>query len=442
MNQLVFADTAFSNLQQRLLESPDESCAVLLTSIGKGISKTSMLVRECYYPPNEAYIRRSGVAAVLRPSYVVEMTNLARLAGYGLVFVHTHPGSWGAPAFSEVDNHGEQQLQDFLSYRYPAALNGALVVSPDGFGARMLGTQQDIAVIRVGRNLRSSVHSSPIGNEEAFERQVRAFGSEGQRRLQSLRVGVIGLGGTGSAVVQQLALLGVGNFLLLDPDVVEASNLNRLFGASGNSVGQAKVDVALKNIISIRPAANVVALKETVLDVVTTRKLIDTDFFFCCTDSHGSRAVLSQFAYQYMVPGIDMGVGIATKQGEVTHISARVQMLAPGLPCLACTQLLNPDAVRWDFMPPESRRLDPYFVGAGEPQPSVVTINSVAASLATTMLLGAVAGVPVGARFQIYDGIRGTVRAIESKAQPACVVCSESGALARGDEWPLIGRLG
>jgi molybdopterin/thiamine biosynthesis adenylyltransferase len=241
-------------------------------------------------------------------------------------------------------------------------------------------------------------------------------------------------------MAEQLALLGVEDFLFLDPDKVEPTNLNRLFGASKASIGQPKVNVARGSLASVRPAARVLTFQESVLDVVTAKRLLDVDFFFCCTDSHGSRAVLSQLAYQYLVPGIDMGVSIAAKHGVVTHVSGRVQMLAPGLPCLTCTQLLNPDAVRWDFMPQDIRRLDPYFVGEGEPQPSVVTINSVVASLASTMFLGAVAHVPLRARFQLYDGIRGTVRAIEGRPEAGCLVCSDAGALSRGDEWPLIGR--
>jgi hypothetical protein len=92
-------------------------------------------------------------------------------------------------------------------------------------------------------------------------------------------------------------------------------------------------------------------------------------------------------------------------------------------------------------MSPEERKRDPYFTGAGEPQPAVVTINSVIASLATNMFLGAVTDVPAQARFQIYNGIEGTVRSISARRESACIVCSERGAVGRGDSWPLPGRL-
>ena len=66
--------------------------------------------------------------------------------------------------------------------------------------------------------------------DSRYDRQVRFFGEEGQEKLESTSVGVIGTGGLGSHVVQQLAFLGIGEMLLVDPDVLESSNANREVG--------------------------------------------------------------------------------------------------------------------------------------------------------------------------------------------------------------------
>jgi hypothetical protein len=112
-------------------------------------------------------------------------------------------------------------------------------------------------------------------------------------------------------------------------------------------------------------------------------------------------------------------------------------MLAPDLPCLTCTAALDANQIRRELMSPEQRASDPYLVGAHEPQPSVMSINSTVASLAATMFMAAVTPVPGDARLRLYDGVRGTVRPTQARAVEHCVVCSRRGALARGLSWPL-----
>jgi hypothetical protein len=67
-------------------------------------------------------------------------------------------------------------------------------------------------------------------------------------------------------------------------------------------------------------------------------------------------------------------------------------------------------------------------------------LNATVASLAVTMLLSAVAGLPLSARHQLVLFNRGTVRAATSDPLPQCVVCSLQGVLGRGDTWPMPGR--
>ena len=55
---------------------------------------------------------------------------------------------------------------------------------------------------------------------------------------------------------------------------------------------------------------------------------MESDFIFCCTDTHASRAVLNQLSYQYLIPCIDMGAGMHVSKGVLDEIAGRVQMLA------------------------------------------------------------------------------------------------------------------
>src|SRR5260370_36729390 len=71
----------------------------------------------------------------------------------------------------------------------------------------------------------------PANVDPRHDRLVRGFGATALARLRSASVGVVGNGGGGSHVIQQLAYLGIGNFVLVDGDRAEGSNLNRLVGA-------------------------------------------------------------------------------------------------------------------------------------------------------------------------------------------------------------------
>jgi molybdopterin/thiamine biosynthesis adenylyltransferase len=200
------------------------------------------------------------------------------------------------------------------------------------------------------------------------------------------------------------------------------------------------VAVAERWANEVNTDASITAKQESVLKESVARLLADTDFVFCCTDSHGSRAVLNQLAYQYLIPMIDMGVVIGSQKGAVAAIGGRVQMLAPGLACLICGRLLDPDQVRRDMMTEFERKADPYFLGPPQPAPAVISLNATVSSLAVTMFLSAVAGVPSEARLLNYNGMSGTVRPATCVPHPSCIVCSPRGALARADEWPLPAR--
>ena len=396
------------------------------------------------------YLQRSGVSIELSPNVVAAAMQRARTEGLSIIVTHSHPFT-GSVIPSERDRMGEALLLPAFRRRIPNVPHARLIVGPGALHAALFDTQGDecpLSVIEVGADLivlsdnREDRDSSGGGAEEGpYDRQIRAFGDVGQRKLATQRVAIIGLGGTGSVVAQQLSHLGVTEFLLVDPDVIEPTNLNRVVGATRDDVGHFKVDVACRLIASINPLARVHALQADVRDRVTARAVLDSDVFFCCTDSEGSRAILSQLSCQFWLPGFDVGVAIHVGEEGVTHVSGRVQMLGPTLPCLLCSGVLDPETVRRDLLSDQARALDPYIVGAPTAQPAVISINSAASSLAVTMFLAAVAGVPVATRNQRLRLESGIVSRVDIPARPDCPVCSSSGTLARGDSWPMPGRV-
>lgn len=413
-----------------------ETCAVGLVLPASNAGAGRFVVRQLAEVPDAAYAERTPSAATLRPEFCIEIANRARAAGAGVLLAHTHPGESALEGFSSIDDAGEQALASYFERRVPNGAHFAAVFTTEGSYARRLGQTEPVPFVGVGRVLETPAYR---GSEpsELYDRQVRAFGAQGQRAMQGLAIAIIGLGGTGSIVAQQLAYLGTRNFVLVDPDKIEATNLNRLVGAWPSDVGAFKVDVAARYITAINPSARCTTIVGDVLDEEVAAKLANADFIFGCTDSMASRALLNQLAYQFLIPCIDMGVGIGILEDKVQYITGRTQMLSPGLPCLVCTDKLDAEQVRRELMTEDQRKRDPYIVGAQVPQPAVISLNSTMSSAAITMFLAAVTGVPSDARMVIYDGIRGTLRPAAMPPRPHCIACSHEGALARGSTWQL-----
>jgi proteasome lid subunit RPN8/RPN11 len=440
MSRLVLTAELLTQLRTELLESPLETCAILY---GRAVLKkrglVRIVVREFQRVTEADYQEHTEVSAQLRPEFVAAVTQRARKNGESLVFVHSHP--FPLNEYSATDDVGEKKLRDFLADRTPGIIHATLLVTPETTIARVLGGKETIEVVGVGPQLLWGAEIEGGETNQAFDRQVRVFGEASQRRLRAMRVGIVGLGGTGSIVLEQLAHLGIGRFLLIDPDVVERTNLNRLVGATEIDISKPKVETAAAFAKRINPKVQVEAICGSVLLASVAEQLADVDFLFCCTDSHGSRAVLNQFAYQYLVPSIDMGVAIVSKNKKITDVVARSQMLAPGLGCLMCGDLLNPEAVRVDLLTDFERAADPYIVGIHEPAPAVISLNATIASMSVTMFLSAVIGIPSRPRLINYNGITGISRSAEINCHPTCIACSLRGALARANEHVLPARL-
>jgi len=443
-NRLLFASGELSRVREMLLaDAPLEAaCFLLARAVATPRGGWRLLVHDVVELGPEDYAERSDVAIDLPPATVARVIGSARASGSSLILVHSHPMGGAIP--SQRDLAGEAQLLPVFRRRVPDVPHGRLIVAPDGMSAALFapdGTEATLELWAVGEDLTRHDHDCSENDPEiaeTFDRQIRAFGAEGQSRLAHLTVAIVGLGGTGSIVAQQLAHLGVGAFILMDPDHLEPTNLNRVVGTRASDLRRPKVEIARDMILTVNPDARVEAKTRDVADAASARELLDADFVLCCTDSQGSRFVLSQTAYQYLLPTIDIGVVIHAGPAGISHVSGRVQMLGPGLPCLLCTGVLDAEAVRRDLLTPEARAADPYIVGAPTPQPAVISINGTASSLAVTMMLSATTGIPVAARHQRLRLETGVVTRVDAHPEPGCPMCSA--AFACGDTWPTPGR--
>src|SRR5260221_7222326 len=133
------------------------------------------------------------------------------------------------------------------------------------------------------------------------------LGKVSDATVMSVKVAVIGLGGGGSHVVQQLAHLGVGEFVLVDPGRIDRSNLNRLVGGTVIDVAKKRLKTAIarRSVRRVNPAATVTIVSD---DWRKKAELIrDCDVIVGCVDTYATRAELEVVARRFLIPYVDIG---------------------------------------------------------------------------------------------------------------------------------------
>lgn len=231
------------------------------------------------------------------------------------------------------------------------------------------------------------------------------LGADSEKRLGALIVGIVGLGGGGSHVAQQLVHVGIGNFVLVDDDRIDDTNLNRLVGGTWADVEAhaRKVDIAERTIRAINPGAQVTAIAEKWQQAIDA--LSGCDVIFGCLDNVRGKDELEAFCRRLLIPYIDQGMDVHALDGAFL-IAGQVVLSVPGAPCLRCLGVVTEEAL--------AEENGNYGAAGGKPQ--VVWPNGVLASTAVGLFLQLVTpwhrSQTVGAALE-YDGNAHTMRASE-----------------------------
>jgi hypothetical protein len=374
----------------------DEHGLVLLAGISSENGRHTLQVREVHLASEgRDYVKGKVGYKALSPGFIHRMITRARDQGLVYLAVHNH-GSDRSVGFSNID---------FQSHElgYPALLQiskgrpvGALV-----FGHRSIEADiwfkdhsrvsLDRAII-VGKSIRE-LRPHPIKKdgssfEEKFDRQVRFFGITGQEQLSKCKVAIVGLGGVGSLISELLARLGVGEFILIDDDKIDKTNLSRIVGASMDDVIQKcfKTTIAERVIKQANPDARIQAINDDVSKFSVAKKITSCDYIFLAADSMRARLVVNAIVHQYLIPAVQVGSKIrAADNGDLLDILSVVRPIRPGRGCLWCNQLIDPTQLAKEAKSDEERKAQAY--GVDEPNPSVITLNAVGAGQAVNDFL-------------------------------------------------------
>ena len=379
---------------------------------------------------------------------LLRVVNLAKREGMCVVEAHNHYHTPGGVRFSRVDDKGLAEFSSYMLESLAGRPYAAMVIDDQSIDARYWvreGEPRPVErIVIYGENQRQVRTTGSPGTDlfprvvcNQFDRQLLLIGKAGQSRIGETRVGIVGLGGLGSHLAQQLAYLGVRTFVLIDPDMVELSNLNRLIGAGAGDVGVLKVEVArrmIEAVVGVGLAA-VTVLAVDVIEQAALKSLSCLDVVFGCVDNDGPRLVLNEVSRAFNLPYMDLASGIEGQEGTIHEAGGRVAVVQPDGPCLDCMGLIDKPEARHCLKPDSERERDRamgYVEGLNVPAPSVVSLNGAVASIAANEFLlhaTCLASVPALSFYYLREpaglGQRLTIRRVDRI--PNCYTCSLRG---------------
>ncbi len=416
---------------------------------------TLLLLRDLVPLRESDYIPNAEHGASWRGSAMFPLMETAMERDLGIVIFHAHD-HLGLPGLSRDDLQSADKLIPMFRKRVPARPHGTVVVSrTHASGLVWLpGTRKPQPLNQVrwfGSSLvdfeclpQSTSVTRPVS--EQYARQALLLGADGQTLLRNAKVAVVGAGGGGSHVIQQLTYAGVGQIIVIDPDVYQDSNRHRLVSAVQTDLGHPKVDIFHRLAKKIGLGSRVRRVRARIPDLEAVEALRDADVIVGCVDTLFARSDLQELASRYLIPYVDIGATIrpvaeATASDPRVVVAGNVFTFVPGSFCLWCTRFLTKEKL-------EAKQNGPtrgYFE-KNRQEAQVVSFNGLIASQAVTEVLQLLTGFRgAGLRqtdlqlsgtstfrgYKKFDGVTGSLNEWGGVRRPDCPHCHS--VLGAGD---------
>ena len=470
MPEIRISEPHWRALRQHLFAFPEqpavpvnEQLAFLVAGPSVTAQGIDLVVRELCLAGPEDFHHQSRTGLAPTGEFVAKVWSRCQQEGWSLIEVHSHPfDSSNRATFSgiDLDNDREKGPAVALAFEEPFC-HAMMVIGRNSLDAHyydratseLLPFRRLVIVGSDGEGIQivptttgGSRQKTESTSDIQYDRQNRLFGEEAQKGLSEASVAIVGLGGLGAFVALQLAHLGVGTVVLIDPDIVDVTNLNRLVGAVQGDVGKPKVNVYRDLIKEIAPQTCVTTIAESILGTEAVNSTKAVDVIAGCVDNHGARLILNYLAVQYCIPLIDAGTGVQVETMEIeSQVGGQVQAVLPGRGCLVCRGFIDPVRAAFDLAPAsvqEDERAHGY--GSDDPAPAVVFLNGVVASLQVSWIADL-----LGARFAdaathtttsailIYDALNHSLTPVTAFVDPYCATCGAAGVGGFADLLPL-----
>jgi molybdopterin/thiamine biosynthesis adenylyltransferase len=387
---------------------------------------------ECvtYYPhvlipiENEYFITKEKYALQLQLEVMKKVYNDFVHEKYScLISCHSHPfDTTKYPTFSIIDDNNDiTQSKWFYSKlaEYRDTIDSKdigfeylhLVIGQKGLNVRKYDTETGVFkyLDKVTVFFENKIHyffpakknevKKNSGDEEIHERTRNAFGTGLVENLRKLSVAIVGLGGIGSIMAEGIARLGASHLILIDPDKVDKSNLNRFQGASIKDIGKYKVTVVARNLKRYLDNNLIInTYRNTIYSEEVLNALKSVDYIIGCIDNHPARYLLNRIAIQYLIAYFDA----ATRIMPIEHtknisVSVRIGMVIPSITsCMDCSiiEYYSQQEIYFEFVDQSTRQQleeSGYILGESNiKNPAVYPQNMIACGILLLELMNAV----------------------------------------------------
>ena len=398
--RLTIPAALYAELHEHLFPGDgNEHGAVILAGTCESERGLRLVTRELHLATDGVdYVPGKRGYRMLKAEFIQSRILRARDHRLAYLAIHNHGGT-DSVGFSGPDMASHER-------GYPALLDisrgmpvGALVFARAAVAGDLWlrgcerAALREATVIGHRRHLLFPVPGRKAAAIGVYDRQSRLFGDGGQELLRRARVGIVGLGGAGSVLAELLGRLGVGEFVLADPDRAEDTNLPRLIAARrrdavvrswlpqavSDRLRSRKVRMAARNIRRANGDASIEALPRNFLDADVAARFTDCDFLFLAADTMGARLLFNAIVHQYGIPGIQVGAKIpVADDGTVGNVFCVSRMVTPEQGCLWCNGLIDPGRLQDEAVPAATKRGYAYLDDPDVAAPSVVTMNAIA----------------------------------------------------------------
>jgi hypothetical protein len=377
-----------------------EAVAIALCGRRRSGRHHCLTVRQVVPIPYDECKVRSADRVTWSTQRLLPLLELAEKRDLAVLKIHSHPG--GFENFSSVDDASDADLfGSVFVWTDSAHPQASAVMLPDGrmFGRAILpdGSFQTLDSIMVpGDDIHFWIPQSGGSLPSFAQRHTQLFGSGTTRRLREMSVAVVGCSGTGSPVIEQLARLGVGRMVLVDPDCVEEKNLNRILNATREDayLRRSKVEVMARAIAAMGFGTELEIIAGDLATPRAVRAVAECDVVFGCMDGVEGRHLLNRLAAFYVLPYFDIGVRLdADGKGGVTEACGAVHYIRPDGTTLqdrlvyTAAQLKAAGLKRTDPAAYRAQVQAGYIRGVAEDRPAVISINMQMASTAVNEFL-------------------------------------------------------
>ena len=392
---------------------PDEAMCIMLVKGIEALGKRIYIASRLITPSDDEAARGSyGVEpdeSFLRPFYEWLKVDRVLESGYRVAVIHSHPFCSGSVRFSSIDHRSLRDDWKIIASEFGRDVEYLSIVlnqngtSFDGYVQDRHGAHSIARIVVPGHMLNVIHREKPetLSHKELFSRML-LIPDYDLDRIAGLCIVLVGLGGLGSSILQDLLMLGIGEqglTILVDPDTVEESNLSRIAYATFDDIGRPKVDVAQSYSKSVRPDREVMALQKKCFDVMDILAICDK--VIGAVDRDAARYGLNHLAANCLTTYLDVSAGIIIDEiagQQLVMSGGQVRLFVPEKsPCLLCNMGLDQTEIDKEWARGKLTRDEKKLLrkagyledllSTGTPQPSVYNLNQIMAGMATSTLL-------------------------------------------------------